>query len=222
MKIEERVVIFSHESPLATGCGKVYNLASTDLIHYPLVHTASFELAHQAGPGELHEHHLSDETYICIGGKGFIEWGTTYKCVIKEGDVFNIIPRTFHALNAEPDSSVEVLVVSYPRFTPQDLYKIVLDSTIKRRSKRPSFYIPAPKYGILLRHAYATISRLLIEQPYTAAGIELLFVIRGSATCTSHSQPIILNKYDSIALEKGDTVKPHHTHPVAVIRVQLA
>lgn len=123
MKITNRVITFNTSSPVDTGCGNVYNLASTDLLPYSLLRTASFELANQSGPGELHVHHQSHEAYICIGGAGFIYWGKENQWPIKDGDVVNIAPGTFHALNANPGASVQVLVVSYPRFTQGDIFK---------------------------------------------------------------------------------------------------
>jgi mannose-6-phosphate isomerase-like protein (cupin superfamily) len=221
MKILDRIVTFARVSPVDTGCGKIYYLASTDLIHYSLPMTASFELADQTGPGELHQHHTSHETYICIGGEGIFYWGIENKYPIKEGDIFNIAPNTLHALNALPGKSVRVLVVSYPQFTQSDLYPIT-DTTKKRKDEKPPFFAPnAPKYGVLVTHSHLTISRIIIKQPYIAAAVQLLFVLQGAGTFKTAGQEIGIFKYDSMAMERGDSIIPQSAESIYAITVQI-
>lgn len=221
MKTIERVITFDHESPVDTGCGKVYYLASTDPIAYTLPITASFELALQSGPGELHQHRISHETYIGIEGEGFISWGTHNKCTIKAGDVINIIPGTLHALNAFPGTLVTVLVVSYPRFSEYDLYPVV-DTAQKRKEEKPSFFLSsAPTYGLLIAHDHIEISRILIQQPYFASGVELLFVISGKGTFKTGTQKAAITTYDSMTMEKGDSITPAANEPIYAIAVRI-
>ncbi len=221
MKILDRVVTFARVSPVDTGCGKVYYLASTDLIHYSLPMTASFELADQTGPGELHQHHTSHEAYICIGGEGILYWGVENKYPIKDGDIFTIAPDTFHALNALSGKSVRVLVVSFPQFTHSDLYPVV-DTVKKRKEEKPSFFLAnAPKYGVLVTHPHLTISRILIKQPYIATAVQLLFVLQGTGTFKTAGQEISITNYDSIALERGDTIIPKNSESMSAITVQI-
>lgn len=222
MKILDRIILFSHASPVDTGCGKVYNLASTDLIHYSLPITASFELADQSGPGELHQHHTSHELYICIGGEGTVFWGTQNKCAFKEGDMLAIAPGTLHALNAAAGKSIRVLVVSYPRFTQSDLFPMV-DTTKKRKEEIPSFFLKnIPKYGTLITYPHITIQRIHIQQPYIAATVQLLFVLNGNGTLKASGQEVAITKYDSMAMERGDSILPKNHTPVDAITVQIA
>lgn len=221
MKILDRIVTFARVSPVDTGCGKVYYLASTDLIHYSLPTTASFELADQSGPGELHQHHVSHEAYICIGGEGFIYWGTENKCSIKDSDVINIAPGTLHALNSLAGKSVRVLVVSYPQFTQSDLYPII-DTAKKRKDEKPPFFIAhAPKYGVLITHPHLTISRILIKQPYIASAVQLLFVLHGTGTFKAGDQQTTITTYDSIAMERGNSIIPKENETITAITVQI-
>lgn len=221
MKIVDRIISFSHASPVDTGCGKVYNLASTDLIYYSLPITASFELADQSGPGELHQHHISHELYICIGGEGSVFWGTQNKCAFKEGDILAIAPGTIHALNAAPGKSISVLVVSYPRFTQSDLYPMI-DTVKKRKEEIPSFFLKnIPSYGTLMTYPHITINRIHIQQPYIAATVQLLFVLTGSGILKASGQQAPIIKYDSMAMERGDAILVKNDTPLDAITVQI-
>ncbi len=223
MKIIDRVIIFSRSSPIDTGCGKVYNLASTDLIHYVLPMTASFALAEQSGPGELHQHHISHETYICIDGEGSFYWGNRAQYPIKTGDVINIPPGTSHALNARAGELVRVLVVSYPQFTQSDLYPMV-DPSKKRKEEKPPFLIShAPRYGVLVEHEQVTISRIHIEKPYFASAVQLLFVLQGTGIFkTAHHQTTLsITSYDSMIMERADSIVPQENQFIEAIVVQI-
>lgn len=223
MKTIERIIKFTQVNPNAadTGCGDIYPLASTNLINPSMAQTASLALAHQTTSGQLHEHKKTREVYICVDGQGSVDWDMHYICPITEGDVVDITPGTLHGLNATKGKSVQVLVVSHPAFDLTDNYKIH-DAVKKREEKKPPFYIDGAQnyFGTLVSHPHLLIRRSQVTE-YIAEDQQLLFVVRGTGTFKSNKFKTSIEKYDSIAMQAGDSINSTGSEPLVVITAHI-
>lgn len=224
MKTTDRIIKFTHVNPNTadTGCGDIYPLASTDLIHPGAQQTASLALAHQTTAGHLHEHKKTREIYICVDGHGSVDWNKHYTCPITQGDIVDIKPGTLHGLNAAPGTSVQVLVISHPAFDLSDNYKIN-DGVKKREEKKPPFFISGATHylGTLITHPHLMIRRLSVEQSYLAQDLQLLFIIRGTGIFKANNIKTSIEKYDSAAMQVGDSIITTGSEPLIVIIAQV-
>jgi mannose-6-phosphate isomerase-like protein (cupin superfamily) len=87
-----------------------------------LYHSANISIAHDTVTGEArkHMHKVMEEIYYVEKGKGQIVIGDE-TIDITEGDLIPIPKNTWHYLKPVEGKPLEVLVITYPKYDPNDL-----------------------------------------------------------------------------------------------------
>lgn len=86
-----------------------------------LYHSDNISVAHiqVTGQAEKHKHRRTEEIYYVEKGEGeLVVDGETL--TLKEGDLFSIPKNSWHYLKKKRGKPFEILVISYPRFDPED------------------------------------------------------------------------------------------------------
>ncbi len=87
-----------------------------------LYHSENLSISHDIvlGTAEKHMHKKMEEVYYVEKGDGQLIIGDEV-LDIKEGDIISIPKNTWHFLKKLKDKPLEVLVITYPRYDPDDL-----------------------------------------------------------------------------------------------------
>ena len=94
------------------ACGKIQ-----ELFHADNLSIAYITVTGKATP-HLHKH--TEEVYFVVKGKGIITIDSEQKKVEKD-DVIPIPQNKFHSIQNIADESLELLVVTHPRYDPEDV-----------------------------------------------------------------------------------------------------
>lgn len=94
-------------------CGLVRELYHSD--NLSIAHNTILESARN------HMHRTIDETYYVLKGKGKLIIGKEI-LKIKEGDIIPVSKGTWHYLQSSDATPLEVLVVTTPKYNPEDLF----------------------------------------------------------------------------------------------------
>lgn len=89
-----------------------------------LYHSDNVSIAHVqvSGQAERHKHRKTEEIYYVEKGEGeLIVDGEVL--ILKEGDLFPVPKNSWHYLKKIECKPFEVLVISYPRFDPEDFIR---------------------------------------------------------------------------------------------------
>ncbi|MFH0987367.1 MAG: cupin domain-containing protein [Patescibacteria group bacterium] len=88
-----------------------------------LYHSANLSIAHNTivDCAREHLHSKIDETYYVLKGKGQLVINKN-KLEIREGDIIPVEKNNWHYLKKTNDEPLEVLVITYPRYNPKDLF----------------------------------------------------------------------------------------------------
>ena len=82
----------------------------------------SVSIATMTGKSVPHMHKKMEEIYYVVKGKGkMVIDGELAE--IKEGDLISIPKNKFHHVETEPNESIEVIVVTHPKFDTSDVIK---------------------------------------------------------------------------------------------------
>ena len=88
-----------------------------------LYHSKNMSIAHNTivDAARNHMHSKIDETYYVLKGEGQL---VIEKEIldIKEGDIIPILKGTWHYLKRLDEEPLEVLVITHPKYDPEDLY----------------------------------------------------------------------------------------------------
>jgi mannose-6-phosphate isomerase-like protein (cupin superfamily) len=105
--IANRKNIEPHEDP----CGLMWELYHSD--------NMSIAYIEVTGRAKRHKHEVMEEIYYIEKGEGQLIVGDE-TLILQKGDIFSIPKNTWHYLNKIEDTPFEVLVVSHPRYNPDD------------------------------------------------------------------------------------------------------
>jgi len=112
---EKRPEFFKHieeVQPIPDTCGAIRELYASNNI--------SLAYVNLSGQAKKHKHHVMEEIYYVTKGKGYLTLeDKIYR--IEEGDSINIPKDKWHFLKTDKDSELELLVVTSPRFMPEDV-----------------------------------------------------------------------------------------------------
>ena len=88
-----------------------------------LYHSKNLSIAHNTivESARNHMHQTIDETYYVLKGKGQLMIGKEI-LNIKDGDIIPVSKGTWHYLQSSEGIPLEVLVVTNPRYNPEDLF----------------------------------------------------------------------------------------------------
>lgn len=88
-----------------------------------LYHSENISIAHNTivEAARNHMHRTINETYYVLKGRGQLIIGEE-TLDIREGDLVPISKGTWHYLKKIEEDSLEVLVVTYPKYNPEDLF----------------------------------------------------------------------------------------------------
>ncbi len=93
-------------------CGTIAELYASDNV--------SFTIATITGKSTPHMHKIMEEIYFILHGEGTIFIGDE-SSPIKEGDLIPIPKNIFHHVQTKEGESIEVIVVTHPRFLKSDV-----------------------------------------------------------------------------------------------------
>jgi mannose-6-phosphate isomerase-like protein (cupin superfamily) len=107
MKIVNRKDI----KPIADACGKLQELYASDnlSLSYSVITDSS----------KPHKHKKMEEVYFIIKGKAKLKVGDEI-FTIQKGDVFSIPKNKYHNIQ-DVEETIELVVITNPKFDPDDL-----------------------------------------------------------------------------------------------------
>ena len=97
--------------PILDACGKLEELYNSDNLSLSYVVIDSNARSHM--------HKKTEEVYFIIKGKANMKIGDE-KRPIKEGDVISIPKNQFHSIE-DVEETMELVVVTHPKYDPDDL-----------------------------------------------------------------------------------------------------
>lgn len=97
-------------------CGTISELYSSDYV--------SFTIATITGKSTPHMHKKMEEIYYILRGEGTIYIGDD-SSPIKEGDLIPIPKNIFHHVLTKEGESIEVVVVTHPKFDKSDVIEVM-------------------------------------------------------------------------------------------------
>jgi mannose-6-phosphate isomerase-like protein (cupin superfamily) len=106
-----KIINRKNVKPIKDACGVLQELYGSDnlSISYSVITNSS----------RPHKHKKMEEVYFIIKGKATFKVGNeTFP--IKEGDIFSIPKNKFHCIY-DVKKTVEIVVVTHPKFDPKDL-----------------------------------------------------------------------------------------------------
>lgn len=204
-----QVTKFQTRTSHRSGCGNILELVSPSLA-----------LVIQSSAGELHAHKQMREVYICLGGKGSIDYDYDKTYPLYTGDVVDIAPGIPHGLSAQKKDSVIILAVAYPTFIRDDYQKITAIPSHKKE-ERPSFYTAAAEKenGTLISDGNLRIYKNIVSEPIVAQEAQYLFIASETGIFESAGMQVRMSLFDSIIMHKGDTIKAAGKKRLEIITV---
>ena len=97
--------------PIEDACGKLQELYNSKNL--------SFSYSVIIGSSKSHKHKIMEEVYFILKGKAKLRIGDK-TFLIKAGDVFSIPKNKFHNIE-DIEKTIELIVVTNPKFDPKDL-----------------------------------------------------------------------------------------------------
>ncbi|MBW3001279.1 cupin domain-containing protein [Candidatus Woesearchaeota archaeon] len=108
----DNFIPFNAVQAIKDACGTIRELYSSQALSLAYVN-----LKDQA---KKHKHSVMEEVYFIVKGEGSLSIGEdNYR--IEQGDTISIPQDTFHFLEAEQGSELEVLVVTHPKYSIEDV-----------------------------------------------------------------------------------------------------
>lgn len=113
--VKERPGYFKHiedVTPIQDTCGLIRELYKSEGM--------SLAYATLDGKAKRHKHLVMEEVYFVVKGNGYLTVDDD-KFKVEEGDTVSIPKGSWHFLEAEKKSPLEVLVATHPKFTLDDV-----------------------------------------------------------------------------------------------------
>lgn len=98
--------------PIQDACGTIRELYSSENL--------SLAYINLTGQAKKHKHSVMEEIYFVVKGEGNLIIGKD-KYSIEQGDTISIPKETYHFLETEKDSELEVLVITHPKYSNEDV-----------------------------------------------------------------------------------------------------
>lgn len=107
-----KIIQKEHITPTKNLCGKIFGLHFSQNLDIAIA-----DITTRTKP---HKHEKMEEVYYVLNGSGTIFIGHE-KQTIAKGDLIPIPKHEFHHVETDPGVVMEVLVVTHPKFDPNDV-----------------------------------------------------------------------------------------------------